>query len=109
MRTWTHFACPKGPCRYIVYTLGTKGFSNTYFRAKVYTIYLHGPFGWLVLKNCDLTMRAGATHAHGLGWVACLGVLSYFTYASPDNRPRFAGNPLEEKVRASMMLNMYCN
>ena len=36
---------PKGPCRYMVYTFGPKGFPYTYFKAQVYPIYLHGPFG----------------------------------------------------------------
>ena len=35
----------KGPCRYMVYTWGPKGFPYTYFKAQVYPIYLHGPFG----------------------------------------------------------------
>ena len=36
---------PKGPCRYMVYTQGPKGFPYTHFWAQVYTIQLHGPFG----------------------------------------------------------------
>ena len=29
---------PKGPCSYMVYTQGSKGFAYTYFKGKVYTI-----------------------------------------------------------------------
>ena len=36
---------PKGLCRYMVYTYGPKGFPYTYFKAQVYPIYLHRPFG----------------------------------------------------------------
>ena len=41
---WRH---PKGPCAQIVYTLGPipMYLYREYFKAKVYTIWVHGPLG----------------------------------------------------------------
>ena len=36
---------PKGPCAQIVYTLAPKYPYRVYFKAKVYTIWVHGPLG----------------------------------------------------------------
>ena len=36
---------PKGPCTQIVYTLAPKYLNRGYFKAKVYTIWVHGPLG----------------------------------------------------------------
>ena len=36
---------PKGPCTQIVYTLGPMYLYREYFKAKVYTIWVHGPLG----------------------------------------------------------------
>ena len=36
---------PKGPCTQIVYTLAPKYLYRDYFKAKVYTIWVHGPSG----------------------------------------------------------------
>ena len=36
---------PKGPCTQIVYTLAPKYLYRDYFKAKVYTIWVHGPLG----------------------------------------------------------------
>ena len=38
---------PKGPCSQIVYTLGPMYLYREYFKAKVYTIWVHGPLGRL--------------------------------------------------------------
>ena len=35
-------ACPKGPCAQIAYTLAPKYLYRDYFKAKVYTIWVHG-------------------------------------------------------------------
>ena len=40
---------PKGSCTQIVYTLGPMYLYREYFKAKVYTIWVHGPLG-LVCK-----------------------------------------------------------
>ena len=34
---------PKGPCTQIVYTLAQEYLEREYFKAKVYTIWVHGP------------------------------------------------------------------
>ena len=39
---------PKGPCTQIVYTLVPMYLYTEYFKAKVYTIWLHGPLGYLL-------------------------------------------------------------
>ena len=36
---------PKGPCTQIVYTLAPKYLYRDYIKAKVYTIWAHGPLG----------------------------------------------------------------
>ena len=36
---------PKGPCTQRVYTLAPKYLDRDYFKAKVYTIWVHGPLG----------------------------------------------------------------
>ena len=36
---------PEGACTEIVYTLATKCLNKDYFKAKVYTIWAHGPLG----------------------------------------------------------------
>ena len=36
---------PKGPCTHIVYTLVPKYIYRDYCKAKVYTIWVHGPLG----------------------------------------------------------------
>ena len=36
---------PKGPCTQIVYTLALKYLYRDYIKAKVYTIWVHGPLG----------------------------------------------------------------
>ena len=36
---------PKGPCTQIVHTLGPMYLYMAYFKAKVYTIWVHGPLG----------------------------------------------------------------
>ena len=36
---------PKSPCTQIVYTLAPKYLYKDYFKAKVYTIWVHGPVG----------------------------------------------------------------
>ena len=36
---------PQGPCAQIVYTLGPKYPNRDHFKGKVYTIWVHGPFG----------------------------------------------------------------
>ena len=40
--------CPKGPCTQIVYTLAPKYLYGDYFKANVYTIWVHGPLGLLL-------------------------------------------------------------
>ena len=57
---------PKGPCRYMVYTWGPKGFPYTYFKAQVYTIDLHGPFGCGNLRD-DEKEKAGEEQAASHG------------------------------------------
>ena len=42
---------PKGPCTQIVYTLVPMYLYREYFKAKVYTIWVHGPLGYLLFKN----------------------------------------------------------
>ena len=44
---------PKGPCTQIVYTLGPTYLYREYFKAKVYTIWVHGPLG-LGLASIDI-------------------------------------------------------
>ena len=39
---------PKGPCTQIVYALGPRYLYREYFKAKVYTIWVHGPLGNVV-------------------------------------------------------------
>ena len=39
------FHNPKGPCTQIVYTLALKYLYRDYIKAKVYTIWVHGPLG----------------------------------------------------------------
>ena len=39
-------AFPEGPCTEIVYTLAPKYLYRDYFKAKVYTIWVHGPLGF---------------------------------------------------------------
>ena len=45
--TWTLwvvvYTSPRGPCTQIVYTLAPKYLYRDYFKAKVYTIWVHGP------------------------------------------------------------------
>ena len=41
---------PKDPCTQIVYTLAPKYQCRDYFKAYVYTVWVHGSFGW-VLSN----------------------------------------------------------
>ena len=36
---------PKGPCTQIVYTFAPKYLNRDYCKAKVYTIWVHGPLG----------------------------------------------------------------
>ena len=38
---------PKGPCTQIVYTLAPKYLYSDYFKDKVYTIWVHGPLGFV--------------------------------------------------------------
>ena len=38
-------ANPKGPCTQIVYTLALNYLHRDYIKAKVYTIWVHGPLG----------------------------------------------------------------
>ena len=40
-----HLTDPKGPCTQIVYTSGPMYRYREYFKAKVYTIWVHGPLG----------------------------------------------------------------
>ena len=37
---------PKGPCTQIAYTLAPKHLYRDYFKAKVYTVWVHGPLGY---------------------------------------------------------------
>ena len=46
-------AC-KPLCRYIIYTYGPKGLPHNCFKAQVYPVQLHGPFGF-VLEACHKT------------------------------------------------------
>ena len=39
----------KGPCTQIVYTLAPKYLYRDYFKAKVSTIWVHGPFGKVLI------------------------------------------------------------
>ena len=36
---------PQGPCAQIVYTVAPKYLYGDYFKANVYTIWVHGPLG----------------------------------------------------------------
>ena len=45
---------PKGPCTQIVYTLGPMYLHREYFKANVYTIWVHGPLGKAVVRETDL-------------------------------------------------------
>ena len=58
---------PKGPCRYMVYTWGPKGFPYTYFKAQVYPIHLHGPFGTKNTTKASLNSKRRDQDA-GLGF-----------------------------------------
>ena len=40
------WAIPKGPCTQAAYTLAPK-YLGDYFKAKVYAIWVHGPFGYV--------------------------------------------------------------
>ena len=40
----TRLIIPKGPCTQIVYTSAPMYLNRDYFKAKVYTIWVHGPF-----------------------------------------------------------------
>ena len=60
---------PKGPCTQIVYTLGSMYLHRDYFKANVYTIWVHGPSGkdsWVSCRvyvvfraSCILTIYWG--------------------------------------------------
>ena len=54
---------PKGPCAQIVSTLGPM-YLRQYFKAKVYTIWIHGPLGVVYpsqkILACDSDGRFGA-------------------------------------------------
>ena len=39
-------ASPKGPCSQILNTLGPMYLHSEYFKAKIYTIWVHGPLGF---------------------------------------------------------------
>ena len=53
-----HVAClffPKGPCTKIVYTWALKYSLYRYIGPKVYTIWVHGPLGFVGALTCGLT------------------------------------------------------
>ena len=56
---------PKGPCRYMVYNSGPKGFPYTYFKAQVYPIYLHGPFGIQAKFSDSLAFQVNVPQVRG--------------------------------------------
>ena len=58
---------PKDPCTYIVYTWALKGFLYSSFRAQVYTIQVHGSFGF------GISVEGAAFRAAKLGIRAGLG------------------------------------
>ena len=45
---------PKGPCTFIVYTWPLKLLYRNPFKAQVSTIYVHGPFGFLLRRSRSL-------------------------------------------------------
>ena len=58
-------ANPKGPCTQVAYTVAPKYLYRDYFKAKVCTIWAHGPLG----KALELGLKRGA-EALGLGFRA---------------------------------------
>ena len=48
-----YFISPKGPCTHMVYTWASKSSLYRYFGAKVYTIWVHGPLGFMNLHVTD--------------------------------------------------------
>ena len=58
---------PKGPCTQIVDTLALKYLNRDYFKAKVYTTWVHGPLGFR------------AFHSSGLKWCGSFPRGSYPT------------------------------
>ena len=52
---------PKGPCTPIVYTLAPKYLHRDYFKAKVYTIWVHGPLGQ-EKKHRQLPVKTAVMH-----------------------------------------------
>ena len=46
---------PESPCTQIVYTLGPMYLYREYFKAKVYTIRVHGPLGIAAVGQGHLT------------------------------------------------------
>ena len=56
-----HGTYPKDPCTQIVYTLALKYLYRDYIKAKVYTIWVHGPLG-LMTRVINTVTRLTSTH-----------------------------------------------
>ena len=55
-----HIPYPKGPCAQIVYTLGPMYIYRDDFKAKVYTIRVHGPVG--IVKDVEPHFSCHSVH-----------------------------------------------
>ena len=76
---------PKGPCTQIVYSLGPMYLHKEYFKAKVYTIWIHGPLGNVIWAKL-WSIQAGMSFQGGLQARLLLGLRlrAYaFCYGSP--------------------------
>ena len=54
---------PKGPCAQILYTLALMKSLYRYFRASVYSIWVHGPLGVGMLKE-PASLQLGSVKTH---------------------------------------------
>ena len=63
----------KGPCTQIVYTLAPKYLYKDYFKAKVYTIWVHGPLGVSYTWVFRILNSVGcvSVRVYGIGLLAC--------------------------------------